>query len=86
MHDSNILDFEKLMSYHRWRFAWYNFLDLLDVNDDAGFCCSICGSTSLDVVICDGTTLAFRQEFCSSLKISQNSINPSPAGSQTRRR
>jgi len=32
MHDASVLDFQRLLSYHHWRFGWYSFLDLLDIN------------------------------------------------------
>lgn len=73
MADANILNFKRLLSYHHWRFAWYSFLDLLDVDYEEGFCCPICGKDNdLDIVICDATALSFRQELCTSLKSSVN--------------
>ena len=52
MADADVLDFKRLLSYHHWRFAWYSFLDLLDISYEEGFCCAICGKdNSLDTVI-----------------------------------
>ena len=52
--DADVLDLKRLLSYHHWRFAWYNFLDLLDINHEEGFCCAICGKdNSLDTFISD---------------------------------
>ena len=74
MHGASVLDFQRLLSYHHWRFGWYSFLDLLDINYSEGFCCPICGSGDLDTAICDATALSFGQELCHSLKnISLNS-------------
>ena len=72
MHDANVLNFERLLSYHHWRFSWYSFLDLLDIDYVEGFSCPICGSgdEKLDTVVCDATSLSFRQEFCTTLRSS----------------
>ena len=49
MADADVLDFKRLLLYHHWHFAWYSFLDLLDINYEEGFCCAICGKdNSLD--------------------------------------
>ena len=78
MADADVLDFKRLLSYHCWHLAWYNFLDLLDINYEEGFCCAICGKdNSLDTVICDATALSFRQELSTSLKSSYSSLSPS---------
>lgn len=70
MADANVANFKRSLSYHHWRFAWYSFLDLLDI-DYEGFCCPICGKDNgLDTVICDTTALSFRQELCTSLRSS----------------
>ncbi|CAH3156015.1 unnamed protein product [Pocillopora meandrina] len=31
MADADVLDFKRLLSYHHWCFAWYSFLNLLDI-------------------------------------------------------
>ena len=78
MADADVLDFKRLLSYHHWRFAWYSFLDLLDISYEEGFCCAICGKdNSLDTVICDTTALSFRQELSTSLKSNYSSLSPS---------
>ena len=52
MADADVLDFKRLLSYHHWCFAWYSFLNLLDIKYEEGFCCAICGKdNSLDTVI-----------------------------------
>ena len=52
------LDFKRLLSYHHWCFAWYSFLNLLDINYEEGFCCAICGKdNSLDTVISENKFL-----------------------------
>ena len=69
MADADVLDLKRLLSYHCWRFAWYSFLDLLDVNYEEGFCCAICGKdNSLDAVIYDAIALSFRRELHTFLK------------------
>ena len=42
MADAHVLDFKRMLSYHHWRFAWYSFLNPLDINYE-GFSCAICG-------------------------------------------
>ena len=44
--------------------AWYAYLDLLDIDFEAGMTCSVCG-VEPDVVICDGTSLGFQRKFLS---------------------
>ena len=86
MADADVLDFKRLLSYHHWHFAWYSFLDLLDINYEEGFCCAICGKdNSLDTVICDATALSFRQELSTSLKSSYSSLSPSTEPQETGR-
>lgn len=50
-----------LMTYDRFRMAWYNYLDLLDIAFDTGFCCSVC-QMQPDTVVFDATTLSYRKE------------------------
>ena len=86
MADADVLDFKRLLPYHQWHFAWYSFLDLLDINYEEGFCCAICGKdNSLDTVICDTTALSFRQEPSTSLKSSYSSLSPSTEPRETGR-
>ena len=86
MADADVLDFKRLLSYHHWCFAWYSFLDLLDISYEEGFCCAICGKdNSLDTVICDATALSFRQELSTSLKSSYSSLSPSTEPQETGR-
>lgn len=50
----------KIFPYNKFRLAWYAFIDLLDIDMNNGFCCPVC-STTPDLVICDGTSLAFQK-------------------------
>ena len=78
MADADVLDFKRLLSYHHWCFAWYSFLDLLDISYEEG--CAICGKdNSLD------TALSFRQELSTSLKSSYSSLSPSTEPQETGR-
>ena len=72
MHDANVLNFERLLSYDHWRFSCYSFLDLLDIDYVEGFSCPICGSgdRNLDTVVCDATALSFRQDLCTTRRSS----------------
>ena len=72
--------------YHHWCLLGKNFLDLLDVNHEEGFCCAICGKdNSLDTVFCDATALSFRQELSTSLKSSYSSLSPPTKPQETGR-
>ncbi|XP_041958817.1 uncharacterized protein LOC121718060 isoform X2 [Alosa sapidissima] len=48
------------LTYHKFRVAWYAFVDLLDLSFEAGFECARCGPTP-HTIICDGTALSFRR-------------------------
>ena len=50
-----------LFSYNHFRFGWYSYLSLLEINYEDGFKCITCGDQP-KVVIMDGTSLAFRHE------------------------
>ena len=54
--------FPKIMTYGRLKYAWYAYVDLLDIDYSDGFKCSKC-KDDIDVVICDGTSLSFRRKF-----------------------
>ena len=69
MQDAGLQQFKPLFSYNMWRSTWYGFLGLLDIDYPSGFCCPICGYT-LDTIVCDGTSLAFRKELCALLQSS----------------
>ena len=40
MTDADVLDFKRLLLYPHWCFAWYSFLDHLDISYEEGFCCA----------------------------------------------
>lgn len=61
--------FPKVMTYKKFKHAWYGFLSLLDVDISSGFMCPHCGS-SPNIVICDGTSLAFRRQLLKSASVS----------------
>ena len=54
-------DFESNFTYNHFRFAWYAFLKLMDINYSEGFKCTHCGSVPSTVVM-DATSLAFRKD------------------------
>lgn len=49
-------------SYYHFRWSWYSFLSLLDVNYESAFGCDECKG---EVIVCDATTLSFRRELLS---------------------
>lgn len=51
---------EKMPSYNQLRYAWYSFLDLLEIDYTASSTCSECGPEP-EIVVCDATTVAFRK-------------------------
>ena len=51
-----------VLSYHQYLSAWYGFIQLLDIDYDAGFICGQCGDQPKAVVM-DATTLSFRKDF-----------------------
>ena len=59
--DVGLSSLYSLLTYDRFRMAWYSYLDLLDINFDDGFCCSVC-RTHPDTVVFDATTLSYRKE------------------------
>ena len=67
MNDGGKAGLRKIISLKQWQASWYSFLQLLDINYNEGFCCPMCGTNSLEVLVCDGTSLAFRQAFITSL-------------------
>lgn len=48
-------------SYSQLRYAWYSYLNLLDIDFSDGSCCPECGSVP-EIVICDATTVSFRRK------------------------
>lgn len=67
MNDGGKANLKELLSLKQWQASWYSFLELLDIDYDAGFCCPVCETSHLDVLVCDGTSLAFRQSFLSGI-------------------
>ena len=63
MNDGGRANLKEIISFNQWRASWYSFLELLDIGYSAGFCCPICKTDNLDVIVCDGTSLASRQTF-----------------------
>ena len=53
--------FSNVFSYNQFRLSWYSYLSLLDIDYTSGFKCSLCGEQP-QVVIMDGTSLAFRRD------------------------
>ena len=49
-----------ILLHLRFRYAWYSFLGLLDVNYREGFACPECGDEP-EVVVMDGVTLGVRK-------------------------
>lgn len=58
--DAGNKDF-KLFTYNHFRSSWYSFLNLLDIDMEKGFMCQNCGLQP-DIVLMDGTSLAFRRD------------------------
>jgi hypothetical protein len=63
------------LNYNHWRSAWYAFLQLLDIDFTAGFECPTCEGDP-QIIICDGTSLAYRKNLCSALQISSTASTP----------
>ena len=59
--DSGSHFFSSLFTYNHFRFSWYNYLSLLDIDYGDGFKCTIWGDQP-ETVIMDATSLAFRRE------------------------
>ena len=53
--------FAENMTYHRFKYSWYSFLQLTDIQMQDGFTCPVC-ETSPTIIICDGTSLSFRRQ------------------------
>lgn len=60
--ESGNLEFSSQCTYSRFRYAWYSFLELLDINFASGFACPECGDTPCTVVM-DGVSLGVRKAF-----------------------
>ena len=57
------LELDRYLNYQQWRFSWYSFLSLLDIDYASGFICDICGQYPA-VLSCDATSLGCRKTFC----------------------
>lgn len=79
--DAGNINFRQYIDYNSWRFAWFGFLRLLDINYKEGWLCPLCGQEP-NVVICDATSLAFQKQFVRTPKIvsstEQDAVVPSP--------
>lgn len=60
--DAGNYSFGKEFTYNHFRWSWYSFLKLLDIDIPSGFMCSDCG-VSPDIVLMDATSLAFCKDF-----------------------
>ena len=60
--DTGNHSFEKEFTYNHFRWSWYSFLKLLDIDPSSAFMCPECG-TAPDIVLMDATSLSFRKEF-----------------------
>lgn len=58
-------DFKSKFPYHWLKASWYHYLSILDIDYDNGYNCPRCslGGNTPSIIICDGTSLAFRREF-----------------------
>ena len=63
--DAGNFAFHQLIDYNSWRFAWYAFLRLLDINYHQGWICPRCGPQP-DIIVCDATSVAFQRQFVQS--------------------
>ena len=57
------LELDHYINYQQWRFSWYSFLSLLDVDYASGSICDIRGQYPA-VLSCDATSLGCRKTFC----------------------
>lgn len=55
-----------MLSYSKFKFAWYSFLSLIEEDMAVDFICPICKDCP-SIVIFDGTALAFRRSYISNL-------------------
>jgi hypothetical protein len=74
MNDAAKAKLREVLSLSQWMASWCSFLALLDIDYANGFCCPICGTDNLDVVVCDGTSLSFRQSFCTDVRSGLESL------------
>ncbi|XP_065056806.1 uncharacterized protein LOC135685015 [Rhopilema esculentum] len=59
--DCGLSSLLSLLTYEKFRAAWYSYLNLLDVSFSEGFSCSECRSKPTTIVF-DATTLSFRKQ------------------------
>ena len=62
MQDPASSSFKAKLPYNLFRAAWLEYARLLDLQLDSAFCCPECGPAP-DIMVCDATTLAFRQQY-----------------------
>ena len=61
-------------SYNQLRYAWYSYLNLLDIDFSDGSCCPQCGSVP-EIVVCDATTVSFRRKMLIQEKVASEDTN-----------
>jgi len=54
------IQLEPFINYQQWRFSWYSFLNLLDIDYEMGFKCNVCGRYP-SVSSCNATSLGFKR-------------------------
>lgn len=54
--------FSSKFTYNHFRMSWYGFVQLLDIQLNEGFVCTICGTNPTRVIM-DATSLSFRNDF-----------------------
>lgn len=64
MTDHGDRHFSQNLSYAKFKWAWYSFIELLDIAFDEGFFCPDCGDNP-DSLIMDATSVSFRKELAS---------------------
>ncbi|XP_069105019.1 uncharacterized protein [Argopecten irradians] len=72
--DQGILDFSNKFSYNNFKWSWYAFLELLEIDYETGFECPDCGEDP-DTLIMDATSVSFRKELAS-WSVLENLQNP----------
>lgn len=56
----NEKEIKMFFPYNRFRYAWYSYLNLLEIDYCSGFSCPKCTSAP-EIILCDGTSLAFQR-------------------------
>lgn len=53
-----------IFKYHHFKSACYSYINLLDIDMSAGFCCDSCGKDP-SLLVMDATSLSFRKALVS---------------------